>query len=333
MRTLAALLLTAVLAAGCSEPADAPADPPPDAAATPVPPRPTLDDLPAGVPPRVAYVDHGAYVDRSGHRSPLPGRNGISGAVPYDGGFLVSDARWFEMSNGLAFVRDGRPVPGWFPDRLCSSGTPADDGGFVAWAAVSCPESGYTVPGHLHRSATDGSGEVTQPVAGLASVVGLLGSRVVYHQHHPGGAWVTDFVDPPVRVRGIDGAADVDAAHQRVIGWRGDRARVVALDGTLLWRYPRGSLESFSPRGTRVLARRTGRLVVLDADDGSVAASLRLPFRQVLQLGWEDERHVLAVVTRAGRTAVLRLGIDGSVERATRPAPYRPTGPPYVLLD
>lgn len=336
MKTLAVLLLTAVLAAGC-RPATGPSAPPPPSVAptSPAPtatPRPALDDLPAGPPPRVAYVDRDAYVDARGRRTPLGARHGISGVVPYDGGFLVSDTRWFEMTNGLALVRDGRPVPGWFPARHCSSGTPAGDGRQVAWAAVTCPESGDTGPGHVHRSAADGSGEVLQPVADLASVVGLVGPRVVYHQPRPRGVWITDFVEPPVRIPGIDGASDVDAAHGRLIGWRGDLGRVVALDGTLLWRFDRGSLESFSPRGTRVLARRTRVLEVLDADDGSVVAALRLPFRQVLQLGWEDERHVLAVVVRAGRTTVLRLGTDGTVELATPPAPYDPNRPGYVLV-
>lgn len=332
MRTTT-LLLAAVLSTGCAGTADPAALPPTSTAptapgsATTAPPRSALADLPAGPPPRVAYVDHGAYVDARGRRTTLGARHGVSGAVPYDGGFLVSDTRWFEGTVGLAALRDGRVTDEW-----CSTGTPVGTGRWAAWTEFLCPETAEVVHADIVRARPDGSGRDSQPVTGLASVVGLLGSRVVYNQPRPGGAWITDFVHPPERVPGIDGVADVDAAHGRLIGWRGDRGRVVTLHGELLWRFGHGSLESFSPRGTRVLARPSSGLRILDADDGSVVASLRLPFRQVLQLGWEDERHVLAVVVRHGRTAVIRLGSDGSVERATSPASYDPNRPRYVLL-
>lgn len=296
----------------------------------------TPDDLPAGPPPAVAYVDRGTYVDPHGRRTPLPDERGISGVVPYDGGFLVSDTAWFERSNGLALVRDGRPVRGWFPDRLCSSGTPAasDDGAYVAWVATLCPESGWSGTGQVHRARVDGTGEVTEPLGSQSSVVGFLGSRVVYVESNPWRVLVTDFATPPIRIPGIDFVVDVDERRGRLIGVRGDHARVVVdLAGRVVWRSQHGSLGAFSPRGGHVVAWRRHELTVLDADDGSVVATLRNPSRWATSMAWEDERHLLVVASRHGRSAVVRLGLDGSAERATPVAAERPGDPPYLLLD
>src|SRR5215217_1019482 len=73
-------------------------------------PRPTLADLPMGAPPRIGYVGHQVYVEPGGRRTPLPRRLGVSGIVPYAGGFLVSDTLFFEGTVGLNVVRDGRVV-------------------------------------------------------------------------------------------------------------------------------------------------------------------------------------------------------------------------------
>lgn len=301
------------------------------------PPAPaSLDDLPVGPAPAVAYVDRGTYVDPHGRRTPLPDERGISGVTPYDGGFLVSDSTWFERSNGLELVRAGRPVPGWFPARRCSSGTPAasDDGRYVAWVATLCPESGLTGPGQVHRARTAGTGEVTEPLGSQSSVVGFLGHRVVYVESTPGRVLVTDFDEPPRRIPRLDSVVDIDEQHGRLIGVRGDRARVVVdLDGRVLWRSQHGSLGSFSPRGERLLAWRPQRLTVLDADDGSVVTTLESPSRWATSTAWEDEEHLLVVAARGGRSAVVRLGLDGTVERTTPVVAERPGDPPYLLLD
>ena len=37
----------------------------------------------------------------------------------------------------------------------------------------------------------------------------------------------------------------------------------------------------------------------------------------VVEAAWEDDGHVLAVVQQGNRQAILRLGLDGTVERTT----------------
>ncbi|GAB2879458.1 hypothetical protein GCM10027026_32930 [Myroides odoratimimus subsp. xuanwuensis] len=82
-------------------------------AAEPSPERPTSADLPAERPPVVPYVAGDRYVLPQGRPQALAlGRRGVSGVVPFAGGLLMSDERYFEGSNGLELVRDGGPRGG-----------------------------------------------------------------------------------------------------------------------------------------------------------------------------------------------------------------------------
>jgi len=88
-----------------------------------------------GAPPGIPYVEDHVYVPADGSRSVLPRRDGVSGVVPYDGGLLVSDTWWFEGTNGLDLVRDGRRVTDWPSSHRCSSGTPAASRDWVRGSA------------------------------------------------------------------------------------------------------------------------------------------------------------------------------------------------------
>jgi hypothetical protein len=153
VKAFVVLLLTAVLATGCSEhpattaPAPAPA------------PRTSLDDLPRGAPPRIGHVDHQVYVASDGRRSPLPQHLGVSGIVPYAGGFLVSDTRYFEGTVGLHRLVDGREV-----GEYCSSGVPSRADGWVTWVVAYCPESADFIRAEVHRARPDGSEETVRRI-------------------------------------------------------------------------------------------------------------------------------------------------------------------------
>ncbi len=290
--------------------------------------------VPTGAAPAVPHVAGRWYVTPD-RRLRLPGgRRGVTGAVVYDDGLLVADATTFEGTVGLARVRDGR----WASREQCSSGVPAvsADGRFVAWATTLCPESGDTSVGAIHRARASGGSEVVLPVgAGLVSVVGFLGRRIVYNLGFVGGAWTTDLASAPRRIPGIAGAADV-SPRGLVIGYlRDGTTGVVARpDGTVLWRSASG-LTSFSPEGTRVLAGDSGGLTVLRARDGADVASLGTPGHgEVGEVVWETERTLLAIWYDGTRTAIVRLGVDGRVERATRWREALPgdASGPYVLL-
>ncbi len=77
-------------------------------------------------------------------------------------------------------------------------------------------------------------------------------------------------------------------------------------DGSLVLGYPDEGTPMF-PRLT-VLDARTGQKVV-EFDGGRRAT--------VVEAAWEDDGHVLAVVQQGDRQAILRLGLDGTVERTT----------------
>lgn len=328
------IVLTAVcgltLLSACA-PAAAPAGAPgPSGGATSSATPPTTSLGPA---PAVPYVAGRWYVapDR---RLRLPGgRRGISGVVAYDDGLLVADASWFEGSNGLSLVRHGRRLS----VVRCSSGTPvaSADGRHVAWSTVRCPESDDTSPSTIHRARADGTAEVVLPVgAGLVSPVGFLGHDVVYNLGFDGGAWVSDLTGPPRRMRGLSRVVDVDPHRRVLIGARGDRASVVVrADGTVVWRLDRGDLVAFSPDGGRVLALRDERLVVLRARDGSPLTTLALPADvEAWSVTWETGRTLLALRYDAGRVAIVRIHLDGRVERATAWRAVDASGGPYVLL-
>ena len=65
-----------------------------------------------------------------------------------------------------------------------------------------------------------------------------------------------------------------------------------------------------------------GQVTILDAADGRVVADLRSDEQHqttALQLAWEDDSHALAVTYADGKWAVVRIGLDGTMEYAVPP--------------
>jgi hypothetical protein len=161
------LLLSAALTVSCGRTAESPETAPapsevPVAAASPA--RPTLAGLPTGGPPRIGYVDHQVYVEPSGRRTPLPRRLGVSGIVPYAGGFLVADTLYFEGTVGLNVVREGRVL-----ETHCSAGVPTRADGWVTWLVANCPESADFTTAAVHRARPDGSEETVREIPPLSA--------------------------------------------------------------------------------------------------------------------------------------------------------------------
>jgi len=296
-------------------------------------------DMPAGGPATVPYVHGHRYVTPDDGEEALPSRaRGVSGVLAFSDGLLVSDAAYFEGTNGVALVRRGQRVESWPSSGRCSSGVPvaSADGRFVAWVTVRCPESEDRSAGAVHRAATDGTHEVTQPIGpGLAQVVGFLGQELVYNLGFQDGAWITDFRDAPSRIPGVDRVASLSERTGLLIGQRGDRARVVVdADGSVRWRVTAGSLVAFSPDGSKVLAVTGKRLSLLRSSDGSTATGFDLPpgvgpWTAV----WETNRTLLALMERAGRVAIVRVDLDGHLERVTPAVPVGDGQAPFVLLN
>lgn len=296
------------------------------------------EDLTTGRPPQIPYLLGNRYVTPRGGQELPVGKRGVSGIVAISGGFLVSDALYFEGTNGLHLIKDGARVDTWPSARHCSSGQPVGslDGGFVAWVTVRCPETLDRTIGAIHRSLVTGSDEVTQPVGSdLASVVGFLGKRVVYNLGFQAGAWITDFHHRPHRVSDVEAVRSVSPREGLLIGQRGGEAHLILdANGRLRWRYDRGNLVAFSPDETNVFATQTNhRIVVLNAQDGTVASTIDLARgAQVWSAVWETNQSLLILHRQDGRVAVVRLYMDGRVERATAPRRVHSGDGPNLLL-
>lgn len=116
-----------------------------------------------------------------------------------------------------------------------------------------------------------------------------------------------------------------------VAGTGGPRlaARMVDLDtGELKWSTRAWQLTHFSPSGRYVLGFQhlgvqeepdIGDVVgVFDAATGKLVMHVELPQTTIEEGAWEsDDAVVLVGEERAGEQAILRIGMDGSVTRAT----------------
>jgi hypothetical protein len=98
------------------------------------------------------------------------------------------------------------------------------------------------------------------------------------------------------------------------------------------------TLFDFSPSGERILAGPPyldgfgqGMAAVLDDDGEEVASWHSAGQAALLDTVWEDDDHVLAMVWQDDAWAVLRLGLDGSVELAVPPVDDRDGQTPFVL--
>jgi hypothetical protein len=151
-------------------------------------PRPALADLPIGALPRIGYVEHQAWVAPDGRRTRLPLRYGVSGIVPYAGGFLVSDDRYFEGSVGLWFVTgaEARDLPG------CSSGPPRQADGWVWWMTAHCPESLDIVRAEIHRARPDGSDQWVRTLRAGPRENLLMTTAAVLDRAAPLRRWVRE---------------------------------------------------------------------------------------------------------------------------------------------
>ena len=274
-----ALLLVACDGADPAAPSPTPLRPP-ASTSTGQAERPTLDDLPLGDPPTIGYVEDHVYVAADGPRSALPGRSGISGIAAWRDGFLVSDTVYFEGTLGLTRLDGaGRVVQEW-----PSGGEPAAGrDGQVAWTSVTVSEASR--PGLTRIFVGDADGRVRAQTVrpGIIGVHGFSRGAVVFSRWWREGVYLTDLRSPPRRLT-----------------WWPHQLRPAAV----------------SPDGSRMLGHRGRWLQVRDLRTGRLLRRLELRLRWVQQVAWEDTRHLLAVVSTEHRTAIVRLGLDGSVELA-----------------
>ena len=89
-------------------------------------------------------------------------------------------------------------------------------------------------------------------------------------------------------------------------------------DGSLLAAFP--AREGGDPTGLSILDAATGRPLV----DFEVTGADRRVVGIATQVTWEDDEHLLATYTDGDQQYVVRLGLDGSVERVAGPVTVDP---------
>jgi hypothetical protein len=334
MTTSSRTLLVAcaiALSAGLSTAAPALSAPGPDDRSAP---RTVLDvrDLPQGDPPAVAWSE------RRGGRTVIHGTTGtrtpVAGAVdelaPMGSGYVVQ-TRYGRRTQWVG--ADGSPGR-----RVWRSGhglAVSARGRAVAFAGRAGKVWSVDRQGDRVLSFTP------VPTSGTARAVALVGedckesatsNGCTVHVNGPRRAWYTSshgIVDRVPRLR------LVSTGRGRWLGGitsLSDTGSCSALlrSSAVRWRTCDNQLSDLSPDNRRVLGTPAyadgfgpGSLDVLATADGSVEHSFTSArdgssatyFDEV----WEDPEHVLVVTYQADRWAVVRLGVDGSMEYAVAP--------------
>jgi hypothetical protein len=304
--------------------------PPQDEGVTPL----TVNGAPEGAPAAVTYLRGSTVVVPGSDPVELPAA--YDSVAPYRGGWLAVERR-----QGTPYVvhldASGR-VSGAKPggDRIVVS----QDGVELSWA-----ESG-----RLYLDTTNGHSEQPQSIAlpkgGVASPVGFTApGTVVARVDGPRSSfWVTNFTDLTT-VQGVVKVSATDEAHG-VLGVQTSAND----DGTSCWavRSNAGNevetrtcdwqIVTFSPDGKHLVGYPSD-------SDGIGAAAVRLldtatakPVTGFARQGtgdtyvsdvvWEDASHALASLHEGTAWYLVRLGLDGSLEKVDE-APGSPEDSPF----
>lgn len=345
-RLVLAAATISLAAGGCSEPSvQRPASAPSTPAGTTSPALPgsELADLPAGDRPRIAYVVGNVVVrpDGSRLRITLPHHERVAAVYPLGPRVLVLGANVFEgyahtyligLSGSLlaqwstfgrpAATRDGRVL---LAVETSSEAVPKGPRGvLVADPRRRVPRWGFFATG-------------PHP-----TVAGAIGDLVVFSagRRH-------NYADGPVQEPGVqlhslaagtdrevwlESVIDVDEKGRRLRAWRGNVVQTYDLAGRQVGCDLRvaGREFRFSPSGRLSVTQPARTLSVFDGRCAAAVATWRLPTRPI-DVVWESERSLLCILRIAGDTAIVRLRLDGSTERATPIISAARVGARYLL--
>ena len=283
-----------------------------------------LATVPRGPRPHVAYLLDGTVHQPDGSTQRLPVKaTDVVSLAPYHGGWIVLDT----MGGLTQYDNTGRVVR---------------QGGSDSALAVSADQmqTAFLLQGHLRLGISSGmgNGETDIAVGDTAHLIGFLGDRVAYSvsgqvRTVDGTGKVT--VLPGVRLS--DGAsAEGDLLAGRTDN--GGTAVVSASSGRVLWTDPRWFPGTFSPDGRYLVAYQSATggefetVGILDARTGALVAQNRLDGVQALPavppVAWDSDDSLLIPYRGGSEWALLRLGTDGTMTRATPVL----TGSPYTDL-
>lgn len=315
----------------------------------------TTSGLAEGAPPAIAYLvaddpadpaDHWHLVRADGSELALPGHGGVFTFAPMGQGIVTVDD---DGSGAVATVIDGQGTEVRSTEARGYDLAVSPDGSIVGWLG-----------GNGAPQVIEGGGVRSWdlPVVTKGADLGALQGQETCKEDQSaiGGctAFVNDLTRTQVFVSTSHGIVDV-AGRMRSAADVSASGLVVGLvsitdDGSCSgvwrntfrkpkWQTCDHTLLSFSPNGSRVLGTDPyldgiGQRTVAFLDgDGTVLHTFvggrNGPY--VIQTAWEDDDHVLALVLDRGGWAVLRLGVDGSMEYAVAPVPGDETARPFGL--
>lgn len=271
-------------------------------------------DAPSDDAPDVPYIDF-----QDGTLAMPDGRVVLSGdwtqVLPYDDGWVaVSGQKGAELDGDLEPVRTFEAGLGGM--------TITDDGGRLAWVEREGDQ-------WIAVNASSSGGGARTPMATEIAPVGFLPDDSLVVEGTEGGeAWIVAIDGTVTDFGGFQWVNDSSPATGLVAvqtDFRGgDTACSAVVDSTNrqpYWEKCGWSLGQFSPDGRYIVAfgAREGplptRMAVLDAATGDPV--VEFSGAEAGDTVWEDDETLLAAVVEHGHQAILRLGINGSVSRAS----------------
>ncbi|HEX4470711.1 MAG TPA: hypothetical protein VH085_01980 [Nocardioides sp.] len=306
-------------------------------------PAAKLPDIPQGAAPKVGILYGDVYLTPQGERITSPAFRHAAAAAPTTGGVLVvSQSNWRHPRNDVSLVSDGATTPlgCGLPGFAMGPGDPVywlfDDG------CGDATSTGHLVEGTKTLAAAQGA---PFPVATLDSGVVVNGPAWLPDpQKHPGsvrtlGRAAALVIAPDGTARRIPHLATAQTATRAgdlVAGLNQIDTSAVVVDastGAVRWRAAAWTLSHFSASGQYVSGTQSvgpqtspgvGDVVgIFDSASGRLVRSVVLPDMVVKsQAVWEGDDAVLVVAQDAAhQESILRIGVDGSVTRATKVLP------------
>lgn len=296
-----------------------------------------LEGLPQGADPQVDVFHDGQVRTAAGDTLDVPQTDAdVETIISYHGGWLLATQDSNSMY-GDATVRqfdaqgdEVNAIPGTATFAVSNDGTRA------AWWT-------YGASGELHVAGVSGMAEgdgmvhETGPGDYVIPIGFVADGEVVYQATGKKSPTVkvTDFAGNERTIDGLFSAESTDETNNRIAGrtdsggtWRS--AVVDAATGEEVWHKDGWTLGRFSPDGEYVIGFSGDadpmRIGILDADTGDVVAEVDLLHDYGLnhvQVVWEEDSVLVSAFVMDGTDAephagaLLRIGLDGSVERAS----------------
>jgi hypothetical protein len=311
-----------------------------DAGTTPTPshrvdPAASLPDIAQGGAPGVAYLEGDTFVTAAGDRITSPTFRRAQTATPYaDGVLVVARTRPAAPFTTISFVTGGSTT------RI-GCGTPGFALGGDApayWLSDTC---GFDVTGRLVRGTTETPTAKNLALYPVRTVAGGVAANAAWTNSTNADGPVVVAADGSLhRIPHLSILLSVSPAGNLVAG-RGPVARGLvpvvanASTGAVVWRAHGWELGHFSVSGrylvgTEKLGAQTvtgigDEVGIWDAATGRQVTGTTLPNMSVVgNPVWEGDGSVLVVAEdRHHQQAIVRLGLDGTITRATPVAPER----------